>query len=53
MGPLHDALTTAQAFLALATLLEADGGATLGRLTRGRWELRGRALWHPGAVSRD
>jgi DNA polymerase III subunit epsilon len=47
-----DALTTAQAFLALATLLEAHGGATLGRLTRGRWELRARALWHPGTLNR-
>jgi DNA polymerase-3 subunit epsilon len=42
-----DALTTAQAFLALATHLEGCGHATLGALTGAEAELRARQLWQP------
>jgi DNA polymerase III subunit epsilon len=46
-----DALTTAQAFLALATHLEAYGRGTVRALTGANWLLRGWRLWH-GAVER-
>jgi DNA polymerase-3 subunit epsilon len=42
-----DALTTAQAFLALATHLEAIGRGSVRELTGAGWFLRGRRLWHP------
>jgi DNA polymerase-3 subunit epsilon len=46
-----DALTAAQAFLAMATHLEARGYRTVGALTRARWDLRSRQLWHgPGGL---
>jgi DNA polymerase III subunit epsilon len=41
-----DALTTAQAFLALATHLEAHQRVTVGRLARARWEVRAWELWN-------
>jgi DNA polymerase-3 subunit epsilon len=41
-----DALTTAQAFLALATQLEAGGQGSLRDLTGARWSLRAHRLWH-------
>jgi DNA polymerase-3 subunit epsilon len=41
-----DALTTAQAFLALATHLEAHGRGTLRALVGARWYLRGWRLVH-------
>jgi DNA polymerase III subunit epsilon len=41
-----DALTAAQAFLAMATHLEDHGDATVGALTGARWDLRGWQLWH-------
>jgi DNA polymerase-3 subunit epsilon len=41
-----DALTAAQAFLAMATHLEDHGYATVGALTRARRDLRGWQLWH-------
>ena len=41
-----DALTAAQAFLAMATHLEAGGHATVRALTRARLDLRGWQLWH-------
>ena len=41
-----DALTAAQAFLAMATHLEARGHATVRALTRARLDLRGWQLWH-------
>jgi DNA polymerase III subunit epsilon len=41
-----DALTTAQAFLALATHLEAHGRGTVGALAGARWLLRAWRLWH-------
>jgi len=46
-----DALTTAQAFLALATHLESHGRGTVSALTGAKWLLRGWRLWH-GAVER-
>jgi DNA polymerase-3 subunit epsilon len=46
-----DALTAAQAFLAMATHLEALGHATVHALTRARWDLRAWQLWHgPGGL---
>jgi DNA polymerase-3 subunit epsilon len=42
-----DALTTAQAFLALATHLEEHGHATVGALSAAEAELRARQLWQP------
>ena len=42
-----DALTTAQAFLALATHLEALGRSSLRELTGAAWFLRGWRLVHP------
>jgi DNA polymerase III subunit epsilon len=42
-----DALTTAQAFLALATHLEAEGRATVRALTRADRAVRIHRLWHP------
>ena len=46
-----DALTAAQAFLAMATHLEAFGRASVGALTGARWDLRGWQLWHgPGGL---
>jgi DNA polymerase III subunit epsilon len=41
-----DTLTAAQAFLAMATHLEARGFATARALTRARRNLRARQLWH-------
>jgi DNA polymerase III subunit epsilon len=41
-----DALTTAQAFLALATHLEAHGRGTVRALTGAHWFLRAWRLWH-------
>ena len=41
-----DALTTAQAFLALATHLEAHGRGTVRTLTGARWHVRGWQLFH-------
>ncbi|HEX2414526.1 MAG TPA: 3'-5' exonuclease [Thermoleophilaceae bacterium] len=46
-----DALTTAQAFLALATHFDAHRRATVGRLARARWELRAMQLWHPSRAA--
>jgi DNA polymerase III epsilon subunit-like protein len=46
-----DALTTAQAFPALATHLESHGRGTVRALTGANWLLRGWRLWH-GAVER-
>ena len=42
-----DALTTAQAFIALATHLEPHGRASVRALTGASWQLRGWQLWHP------
>jgi DNA polymerase-3 subunit epsilon len=42
-----DALTTAQAFLALATHLESGGRGTVRALTRAEWGVRAYRLWHP------
>jgi DNA polymerase III subunit epsilon len=41
-----DALTTAQAFLALATHLESHGRGTVRALAGARWQLRAWRLWH-------
>ncbi len=41
-----DALTTAQAFLALATHLETMGRGSVRELTGAGWFLRGWRLWH-------
>jgi DNA polymerase-3 subunit epsilon len=41
-----DALTTAQAFLALATHLEAYGRGTVRALAAARWQVRAWRLWH-------
>jgi DNA polymerase-3 subunit epsilon len=41
-----DALTTAQAFLALATHLEARGRGSVGALAGARWQVRAWRLWH-------
>jgi DNA polymerase-3 subunit epsilon len=41
-----DALTTAQAFLALATHLEAQGHGSVSTLTGARWHVRGWQLLH-------
>jgi DNA polymerase III subunit epsilon len=41
-----DALTAAQAFLAMATHLEVRGHATVRALTRARWDVRAWQLWH-------
>jgi DNA polymerase-3 subunit epsilon len=41
-----DALTTAQAFLALATHLEAHGRGSVATLTAARWHVRGWQLFH-------
>jgi DNA polymerase III epsilon subunit-like protein len=47
-----DALTTAQAFLALATHLERHGRGTVRALAAARWQVRAWRLWHgPGRVS--
>ncbi len=46
-----DALTTAQAFLALATHLEAHGRGSVRALAGARWQLRAWRLWHgPGRI---
>jgi DNA polymerase III subunit epsilon len=45
-----DALTTAQAFLALATHLEAHGRATVRALTGAHWYARAWRLWHGPAT---
>lgn len=46
-----DALTTAQAFLALATHLEGLGHGTVRALTGARWDVRAWQLWHgPGGL---
>ncbi len=46
-----DALTAAQAFLAMATHLEARRRGTVRALTGARWEVRSRQLWHaPGGL---
>jgi DNA polymerase-3 subunit epsilon len=46
-----DALTAAQAFLAMATHLEARGRGSVRRLAGARWDLRGWQLWHgPGGL---
>jgi DNA polymerase III subunit epsilon len=46
-----DALTTAQAFLALATHLEARGRGSVRALASARWQVRAWRLWHgPGRV---
>jgi DNA polymerase III subunit epsilon len=46
-----DALTTAQAFLALATHLEAGGRGSMRALAGARWEVRAWRLWHgPGRL---
>jgi DNA polymerase-3 subunit epsilon len=46
-----DALTTAQAFLALATHLEGRGRGSLGALAAARWQVRAWRLWHgPGRL---
>jgi DNA polymerase-3 subunit epsilon len=42
-----DALTTAQAFLVLATHLESSGRGTVRALTRAEWGVRTYRLWHP------
>ena len=42
-----DALTTAQAFLALATHLETMGRGSVRELTGAGWFVRGWRLWHP------
>lgn len=44
-----DALTTAQAFLALSTHLEREGRGSVRELTGADWYLRGWRLWHPTA----
>jgi DNA polymerase-3 subunit epsilon len=44
-----DALTTAQAFLALSTHLEREGRGSVRELTSADWYLRGWRLWHPTA----
>jgi DNA polymerase-3 subunit epsilon len=41
-----DALTTAQAFLALATHLESSGPMTVRALTGADWRVRAYRLWH-------
>jgi DNA polymerase-3 subunit epsilon len=41
-----DALTTAQAFLALATHLEGHGRGTVRALIAARWQVRAWRLWH-------
>lgn len=41
-----DALTTAQAFLALATHLEAAGRGSVRALAGARWQVRAWRLWH-------
>jgi DNA polymerase III subunit epsilon len=41
-----DALTTAQAFLALATHLEARGRSSVKALAAARWQVRAWRLWH-------
>jgi DNA polymerase-3 subunit epsilon len=46
-----DALTTAQAFLALATHLESLGRGSVRALTGARWSVRAWQLWHgPGRL---
>jgi DNA polymerase III subunit epsilon len=45
-----DALTTAQAFLALATHLEAHGRGRVGDLTDAAWHVRAWRRWHPDGV---
>jgi DNA polymerase III subunit epsilon len=48
-----DALTTAQAFLALATHLERHGRRTVRALATARWTVRAWRLWHgAGRLSR-
>ena len=42
-----DALTTAQAFLALATHLEGSRRVTVRALTRADWAIRTHRLWNP------
>ena len=47
-----DALTTAQAFLALATHLEAHGRGSVRALAGARWHVSAWRLWHgPGRLS--
>jgi DNA polymerase III subunit epsilon len=48
-----DALTTAQAFLALATHLEARGRGSLRALAGARWQVRAWRLWHGGGRIRS
>jgi DNA polymerase III subunit epsilon len=46
-----DALTTAQAFLAIATHLELHGRGSVRALAGARWQLRAWRLWHgPGGA---
>ena len=45
-----DALTTAQAFLALATHLEALGRGRVGDLTDAAWQVRAWRRWHPDGL---
>jgi DNA polymerase-3 subunit epsilon len=45
-----DALTTAQAFLALATHLEAHGRGTVRALAAAHWHVRAWRLWHGRAT---
>lgn len=45
-----DALTTAQAFLALATHLEAHGRGRVGDLTDAAWHVRAWRRWHPDGL---
>jgi DNA polymerase III subunit epsilon len=42
-----DALTAAQAFLALATHLESSRRVTVGTLTRAHWVVHSYRFWHP------
>lgn len=42
-----DALTTAQAFLVLATHLESARGGTVRALAGAKWGVRAHRLWHP------
>jgi DNA polymerase-3 subunit epsilon len=47
-----DALTTAQAFLALATHLDAHGRGTVRALAGAHWHLRAWQLWHGAGARR-
>jgi DNA polymerase III subunit epsilon len=48
-----DALTTAQAFLALATHLESHGRGSVRALAGARWQVRAWRLWHGPARLRS